>query len=205
MPKEVELTAEEQQQAELDALHAEQEKAEQAIREADEKKDKLVSEAAALKLKDAVSAARKASGFSFYSSTPELIKFLQVEPGFLVNAEAESYFVDGRKVELVEMLQTFAGRRKWSRAETQTEKSVREGKAHGIRSKEDLTTTKSKTDYVAKHGHAAFAALPLHPPVADDKIQSLTPEEFTQLPVAQKVRFVRKHGEQGVSNLRHNR
>jgi hypothetical protein len=197
---------EEQRANELDALYTQQQKAAQELATKESTEKRLRSELAEAKLKDLFSTARKDSGFSFYMSTPELMKLVRNEPGFLVNPEEQSFFVDGKRCELVDLLKTFGERRKWSREATESERAAYRGqKESGIRSKADLTTTTAKTSYISRYGADAFAALPATTPIADDKIQNLTLEEFSKLPVKQKVRFVAKHGSQAVENLRHNK
>ncbi|HEY1801042.1 MAG TPA: hypothetical protein VGG46_08925 [Terriglobales bacterium] len=192
--------------AELDAVYAAQQKAEQELAEKNEAEGKLREEIAETKLRDLFSDARKESGFAFHMSTPELMKLVRSEPNFLVNAEEKSFFIDGSRVELPDMLRAFAARHRWSREATAAERSAWRGqKETGIRSKADLKTTSEKSSYVSRFGADAYASLPANTPIDDSKIQYLTLEEFGKLPTKQKVRFVAKHGSAAVENLRFNK
>ena len=72
------------------------------------------------------------------------------------------------------------------------------GGRNGIASREDLPDAKSRVAYIDKHGLEAFEALPTkHQPTEELRYR----DQFRELPLSEKSRLIRQHGEDFVRNL----
>lgn len=138
-------------------------------------------------------------GLKFYLSTAELEKLMSVEPDF--DLRPGHSYVNGKRVELSEMIEEFAQRHANLREESARDRAEKaEAAKYGsVRAKSDLYDVASKCEFINRFGLGAYERLPLSTPPDPQHWTSMTTAEFARMPASVKSKIYGEHGANSVS------
>jgi hypothetical protein len=149
---------------------------------------------------DAINGAFTETGIKFnVSNTDALAQFKAGEREVTFDEAGQPYARYDREIlPLGEALTRWAADSTESICDRRTLPRSPGGGRRGIASKADLPDVKAKSAYIAEFGYKAYSALPTRAvPTEELKYR----DQFYRLPIAEKTRLIRKHGEDFIRSL----